>query len=61
MKVEVWEDVDSISVFESGDPNKELLLGDEPKLLYSVEGEDWNDCVQKVYDKQGWGTYKPLS
>lgn len=58
--VEVWEDEDGITVFTEGDPQKDWLLGENPKLIRTIEGEDWTDCMIKHHELMGWEPYKPF-
>ena len=60
MTVEVWEDEDGITVFTEGDPQKDWLLGENPKLIRTIEGEDWTDCMIKHHELMGWEPYKPF-
>lgn len=58
MVIEVWEDEDGVSAFTEGDTQKDFLLGENPKLLRTIEGEDWNDCMRKHHELMGWEPYK---
>lgn len=62
MKIEVWIDDDGVvSAFTEGDPNKDVILGDNnPVFLRYIEGEDWTDCMIQHHKLMGWEEYKPF-
>lgn len=68
MIVEVWEtreneDCTSLSVIPQDTPVDGLkaILGPYPcKLLRTIEGADWNDCMRQHYEIMGWEPYKPM-
>jgi uncharacterized glyoxalase superfamily protein PhnB len=57
MIVEVYSDG---TVVVQGNNQLDKILDSGATLLYTIEGEDWDDCIQKYYDKNGWGTYVPF-
>ena len=63
MRIEIWEDNDdnSVTVIPEGDfeENKHLFTG-TPKLLRTIEGVDWNDCMIQHHAKMGWEPYIPF-
>jgi hypothetical protein len=61
MKIEVWEDDDSTTCIVEGtfEKNKHLFTG-KPKLLRTIEGEDWDDCMVQHFKLMGWSPYKPF-
>lgn len=58
MIVEVYSD-DTVTL--KGNPQIDLLLDEGAYLLCEIEGDTWEDCMQKHYDMKGWGRYKPFS
>lgn len=59
MRIEVYDCKDgSITCVTEGDPNKEILCGEDPRLLRTIEGEDWEDCMKKHYELMGWEPYQ---
>lgn len=60
MIVEVWNDDESTTVFVQGDPNKDVILGNNPVFVRFIEGEDWNDCMRQHHELMGWEPYKPF-
>ena len=60
MKVEIWENEDSISGIVSGESYNELLVDKDAKLLRIIEGEDWNDCMRQHHELMGWNPYIPF-
>ena len=65
--VEVWETIEeecsSITVFPSThtDEQKKSILGaGEHKLLRTIVGNDWNDCMTKHHKIMGWEPYIPF-
>lgn len=60
MKVEVWNDDDSTTVLIPNDYSKSMLLGDNPILIRTIEGEDWDDCMRQHNELMGWEAYKPF-
>lgn len=39
---------------------REVILGPNYKFEYEIIGDTYNECMQKHYDKMGFGTYKPM-
>ena len=60
MIIEVWEDDNSISAFESDNKFQKSLLEGNIKLLRTIEGKDWEDCMKKHHELMGWEPYKPF-
>ena len=60
MRVQVWNDDQSTSAFTEGDPNKDIILGDNPVLIRTIEGTDWEDCMRQHHELMGWEPYKPF-
>ena len=61
MKVEVYESKDSVTVVCEDDDSKHTLLEDDAKLVRTIEGKDWNDCMTQHYELMGWEPYKPMA
>ena len=64
MLVEVYDDGTAtarvIENQEEHDAQMKRILDDGAKLLYTIEGETWEECMQTYYDNNGWGIYNPL-
>ena len=56
---ELWEDDEGCAFFPADHPQKDMLLGPNPKLTWSVEANDWEDAMQKKCEHVG-ETYRPL-
>lgn len=55
MTVEVWRNGDGLFHVIQGDETlPEWLLEDNPEFCYIVEGDDWNECMEKHFAIQGW-------
>ena len=52
--VEVYSDG---TVTTQGNTEIWKVLDKDAVLVYTIEGESWDECMQKYYDKNGWGTY----
>jgi len=37
------------------------LLGKEPKLVWSIEANSWNEAMIKYHKHMGWEPYKPMT
>lgn len=46
--------------FPIDEKRREVLFGKNYKFEYAVIGDSYNECMQKHYDKMGFGTYKPF-
>jgi hypothetical protein len=33
---------------------------DNAELIWKIEAESWEEAMQKYYDLQGWGIYRPI-
>lgn len=72
MTIEVYlselEDSDSLLVVEKGrsvppnsyDPLKDEQFMPNPKLILTIEGENWTDCMTKYHEQMGWEPYIPM-
>ncbi len=60
MKVEVWQDKVSVSVVTENDPNTKIWVGDDAKIIRTIEGIDWEDCMRQHHELMGWEEYKPF-
>lgn len=60
MIIEVWQDDSSITAFEPDNKFLKSLLEGDIKLLRTIEGEDWEDCMKKHHELMGWEEYKPF-
>lgn len=36
------------------------LLEEDAELQYEIEAETYNQAMQEHYNRQGWGTYRPI-
>ena len=67
MTVEIWEisydEGYSISVIPdtfAEDQKRRMLDEGEHKLLHTIVGKDWNDCMTKYHELMGWEPYVPF-
>lgn len=60
IKVEIYEDNDSITAVVDDDPYKVQMIGCNSKLIRTIEGEDWDDCMKKHHEIMGWEPYVPF-
>ena len=62
MVVEVYEDLEdgSYTAVDIDNPDKKVLIGNNPKLLTTIVGDDWTDCMTKYYEFMDWGKYIPM-
>lgn len=58
MIVQVWEEIDSITVIIKGSTYPKIEEG--AKLIREIEGKDWEECMEKHHDLMGWEPYKPF-
>lgn len=58
MTVEVYESKEwkSITAIAKGERHQ---LEKDAKLIRTIEGEDWNDCMRQHHEMMGWEPYKP--
>lgn len=56
---ELWEDDEGSAFFPSDHPQRELILGPNPRLVWKVEATDWEDAMQRRADHLGQ-TYTPF-
>jgi len=35
-------------------------IADTEELIWKIEANSWDEAMQKYYDLQGWGTYRPM-
>jgi len=43
-----------------GEGPPQLQEEDNCELIWMIEADSWEEAMQKYYDLQGWGTYKPI-
>ena len=62
MKVEVYksDEWDSVTAIAVGDTDNLNLLEDDAVLIKTIDGNDWNDCMNQYHDFMGWEPYKPF-
>lgn len=60
MIVEVWEDSESTTVLIKGNKQKHLALKPDAKLIRTIKGKNWEDCMKKHFKLMGWKPYKPI-
>jgi hypothetical protein len=59
MKVEVYDCEDgSVTVVVADSPCKDAVIGENPVLLRTIEGKDWDDCMKQHHEIMGWEPYK---
>jgi hypothetical protein len=58
MIVEVYESKEwsSITAVARGETE---MLEEDAKLVRTIEGKDWNDCMRQHHEIMGWEPYKP--
>lgn len=55
MKIEIWEDDDGVTSIPAGSfHHYEDYFAGTPKLLRTIEGDDWNECLTKHHELMGW-------
>jgi hypothetical protein len=42
--------------FANGEPMDEAAA-----MIWRIEADSWEEAMQRFYDLQGWGTYKPMA
>jgi hypothetical protein len=63
MKFQCWRDDNGLTFapIETIEMHKRRgLMESDAEFLYEVEADSWNEAMQKHYDKQGWGIYRPM-
>lgn len=50
----------SMTFVVSDDPNKEAAIGKNAKLVTTIHGNDWTDCMCKMHEYLKWEPYKPF-
>ena len=68
MRYELWEFDGGHSFIDAGGDEAVYLERvrqmkiDEPdaRLAWTVEAGSWNEAMQALYDRKGWGRYRPL-
>lgn len=61
MIVEHWTDDECTSVFPKGNFEyfRHTFVG-TPVKCCEIEGDSWEDCMQKYHEHQGWEPYVPF-
>jgi hypothetical protein len=57
---QLWQNDEGSAFFPSDHPQRELLMGTNPQLLWSVEADGWEDAIKKKYEHFG-EPYVPFS
>ena len=61
MLVQVYECQEgSITAIEHDHPSKDLLIGENAKMIRQIVGRDWNHCMKIHHELMGWEPYKPF-
>jgi hypothetical protein len=56
---EYWEDDEGHAFFPSDCTQREIILGANPRLVWTIEADSWEDAMEKRAEYLG-ETYKPL-
>lgn len=60
MEIEIYESIEGYTAIDKEHQQKQLIIEPNSKLIKTIEGVDWNDCMKKYHDYMGWEPYKPI-
>lgn len=60
MIVEIYEGSGGITALVKGNKQKHIILEPDDKLIKTIRGKNWNDCMRKHHKLMGWEPYKPI-
>jgi hypothetical protein len=68
MHCELWEDDSGHSFFPRAATDAEYLaqleqndlISGSKRLVWTVDAENWEEAMQLLYDRKGWGKYQPM-
>ena len=45
---------------DASDNTKSVCISSTDKLLKTIEGEDWDDCMRQYHEFMNWEPYVPM-
>lgn len=61
MILEIYESPEGdYTAIDKSHQQKQIIVEPNSKLINTIEGVDWNDCMTQYHVYMGWEPYKPF-